>query len=266
MNKNAYKYNEKLYVENLLANNKFSKNETVDLKILAKYYKSKGFTNSQIKDLIVSFCEENIKQFNKDIHFKMINKVVNYIKKDSSNLLVIESIHITDKEFEYVKNYCGDDTEKIIILGLIIQNKINKMVTRNVLDIDVWNNYFGVDDRCKHELKRNCGLKNIKILEVFLHKMFLEGLTEVKAGFKTKLKFIDDIEQSDNTIYELKVLNNFNLVYEKLNGNNKITECQVCGELIRNGKTKSYNYCKECSVEVDRMKSLERWRKKTSII
>ena len=45
----------------------------------------------------------------------------------------------------------------------------------------------------------------------------------------------------------------------------KTIKCEVCGKLIKYNSKKIPKYCSECAKEVDRKKSLERWKYKTSI-
>lgn len=258
MNKNLFLYNERLYAEYVMSTGDLGKHKTRSLKILAKYYKHIGLSLVEVKEKIINFCKDNIKGFDIDVDFRMINNIVNYAKKNTSKLLIIDKVCITDGELKFVNDVELSEDHKKVLLGLIIQDKINEQLAINAYDVDNWKHYFGSSKSEYQTLKKNCGIKSVSVLMEIMHDLCINGLTENKIGRKPRLKFIDiiDIIDDGNIIYELKVINNFNLLYEKLNGNKKITECQVCGELIRKSNNKSI-YCNICAKEINIQKTME---------
>lgn len=260
MNSNLFLYNEKLYAEHIISTGELGKHKTRELRILGKYYKYIGMSIVEIKDKIIEFCNDNVSGFDMDIDFRMINNIINYTKKNTSKLLIIESVPITDEELNFVNSVDLSYDHKKVLLGLIIHNKINKEIATNAYSIDSWKNYFGSNSREYQVLRNNCGIKNNAVMMSIMHDLYINGFTENRVGKKPRLKFINEIKDG-NVIYELKVINNFSLLYEKLNGNNKITECTICGELIRRKLRSMDKYCSACAKE-KRLESHGRYNKK----
>ena len=125
MNESLFKYNEKIYAEEIIKRGFITNRKIKELQILSKYLKYKGMSIKEIEEYIINFCNKNISEFDYSIHFRMVNKVINYCKKPTNNLLIINSICVYQEEIEYVNNLDLSDIHKKVLFGLIIQNKIN---------------------------------------------------------------------------------------------------------------------------------------------
>ncbi|KOS61448.1 hypothetical protein FJQ98_16625 [Lysinibacillus agricola] len=252
MGMNKY-YKEKEYIEELLKKNKLDTGIRGDLKTLAKYYKHLGQDKDAIEKSLYEFCEKKCKGwFNKVRHYKMIDNAITYALKDDSVLIQIESIEVTKKEMEFIESLKYEELEKKIIFSLLIINKLNNARAK-MRGIDSKNNYFGGSG--EYSYKSLMDTLNEKLTRTYrekgIHRTIKQfnddGLTRTTNRLSLELLFLNQIEEDEETIFEVNDFDNIGLAYEYYYGSKKVKKCIECGNLIRNTNYKN-QYCNSCKI------------------
>ena len=245
---NKYTYNEKLYAETIENNGFQTKFLKYEITIMCKYFRSLGNTRSQTKDLIYKFCEDNLLGFRRENYFQIINRALEVSGKKNNKLIVIESVKISDKEMNYIKNLPTSDENKKVVLALLVKNKLER--AKQTINNGEYKgfNYFSGNKAQYGELHKMANLPNKYKINDCIYELDELGVVEAKMKGKIKLKFIEEIEESDKYDLEIKQFWNIGLYFDKSNGDKKVKECEVCGELFRINSNRS-KYCQECAKE-----------------
>lgn len=262
-NINKY-YKEKDYAEWLLKQRKLDNNASSDLRILGKYYISQDKSYKEVEKLLYNFCEKKYKSwFNKVTHYRLIDSVINYIRKPENKLVQIEKVNVSNSEIDYLESLNYEHFEKKILFSLLVFDKLKheKAKIRGTENEEL--HYFGGSgeysyktllDSLQEKITRTYREKGIhKTIKMFND----DGLTRTTQKTALELLFIKQIEQDKSVAIEINDFETIGLYYEAYNGNQKVKWCEECGEkLIKINSNKS-KYCKDCFKYVKNSKNKE---------
>ena len=246
---NKYTYNEKLYAETIEKHGFQSKFLKYEIIIMCKYFRSLGNTRSQTKDLIYKFCEDNLLGFRRENYFQIINRALEISGKKNNKLIVIESVKISDKEMSYIKDLSTSDENKKVTLALLVKNKLER--SKQIINNGKYEgfNYFSGNKAQYGELHKMANLPSKCKINDCIYELDELGVVEAKMKGKIKLKFIEEIEESNKCDLEIKQFWNIGLYFDKFNDNKKVRECDVCDELFKINSNRN-KYCKECAKKI----------------
>lgn len=260
-------YKEKDYAESLLKKRSVDVGAKGDLKILAKYYKAQNKKYKEIEESLYQFANTKCKKWFKDVlHFKLIDSAVNFTKKKDNVLVQIESIEIYDSELNYINSLDYSYVEKKILFSMLVINKLkHKRMEIKGLEVDYDNNYFGggtfsykiMLETLQEKLTRTFKEKEIhKIIKKFNE----DGIVRTTRSTSLELLFINEIEQSDNVMLEVKDFDTIGLYFDSIYKSDTVKICRECSKLLK-VTTGNNTYCKLCSIEVNKRKTLENYYK-----
>lgn len=260
MTLNKY-YKEKDYAEEMLRKRDFDVRSAGDLKILAKYLKYIG--EGKIEDKLMDFCKKKGKKWFKEaVNYKLIDNSMLFIQKKENKLVQIENIPITKGEMEYIESLPYGKLEKKILFTFIVINKLKHL--KNELrgfEVNYNQNYFGgsgsfsyktLMETLQEKLTRTFKEKGIhKTIKMFNDN----GLTRTTQNTALELLFINNIEESDMIVLEVRDFDTIGLYYDYYIGDIKIKKCEDCDLLIKI-TTGNKTRCKKCQDTANQ----ESWR------
>jgi len=246
------KYNEKLYAERLLKEGFLTKYIAYELKILVKYYKQEmKISAKQRKILIYEFCEKYIIEFNRVKYFKIINSALRYGSKGINKLIVINSIQVTDKEIEYINGLEIEEHYKKVLFTLMIKTKLNKELCLQKFNNASKFNFFGGKVELYKEIKQMSKIPDTYDINIIINYLSNMGYIDIRNRGRVNLLFIENIELSNDIVFEVNNFYNIGYYFDWFNGENGVIKCENegCEELVK--KTgKNQKYCKECWKEI----------------
>jgi hypothetical protein len=101
-----------------------------DFNILAKYYKSLGYSQNKIKDSLIKFGYDVIPSFNEVTSYRMINKAIRISEKN--DLSVRHDVFVTDAELESIKSIKNYKHEKILFTMLVVSKFFNSSTSEKI--------------------------------------------------------------------------------------------------------------------------------------
>ena len=258
-------YREKDYVEEILNNGFTSKYLLHEMKLLAKYYKELKLSEEERKDKLYSFCEDNIKDFNKVSYFKTINRALNYATNKDEGLVQIDGVNISKIELEYIDKLDIDDNLKKLVFTLLVLTRLNKKYLKSrdgELKTDSYyfgghNNYRELTTCSKITFDKKNGIKNIHDVINILDQ---KKIVEIVGKGNIKLLFMYEIEDDESKGVLVDKFDVIGYFYDMHKGNKKIKRCEGCGVLVKVTGNRQV-YCKECWKEKEMDRQREKWHK-----
>jgi hypothetical protein len=251
-----FQYKERTYAKEIMSKGFITKHIKYELQLLVKYYKELGCKPKERKELIYQFCEKYLDGFDRVIHFKLINSVLNNGKNKSNVLVEIENIPLTKEELNYINNLEIDHDYKKVIFTLLVLDKLNKQYHEIKNDPKSNEHYFGgakkykeLIDSSKITLKQNKQIHNI------IGELSEIRVIEILGNSSIKLSFIYNIPESEEILFSIKSFDNIGYYYDLHTDENKVKKCECCETPIKPKNNKN-KYCEKCAKE----KELERQR------
>lgn len=258
--------NELEYAENMLQSGFKSKRYEYELKMLAKYYFSKGISTEDIQCLLLKFCNKYITDFNEIKYMNMLKRTLKYAQINS--IFIVSPVDVTLSEIEKIRELEDLKLEKIMFILLVI-SKINRQSYE-----------LYIEDKIKHK-KKNAAMPKIideyyadgKINSFFskakiylkrkeragiIKKLIDKGLIGMTKSCKYEINFIDR-ENCNNIALTINNFSNFVLEYMRYIGDN-IGTCEECSGLFEI-KGKNHKYCKNCWHKINRDQTRNRVKK-----
>jgi len=265
MFKNQYK--EKSYVDEILNDGFTSKYLLHEMKLLAKHYKELDFDEEKRKDELYSFCEANIKDFNRVAYFKTINRALNYATNKDEALVQVDNTNISKSELDYIDNLDIDDNLKKLTFTLLVLTKLNKTYLESRdggLKTDSYyfgghHNYRELTSCSKVTFNKKSGIKNIHDAINILDQ---KKIVEIVGKGNIKLLFMYEIEDDESDGILVDKFDVIGYFYDMYKGDKKIKRCEneECGTLIKVSGNRQV-YCKECWKEKDAELNKERCKR-----
>lgn len=247
-----YKYNEKEYAKAIINQGFITKYYSYELKILAKYYrKEENKKAKERKELLYKFCEEHITNFNRVKYFKMINSALKYGSKKKNQLIIIKSVPVTIKEIEYVNKLDIDYNYKKVLFTFIMKNKLNKELCLQKFGKASDYNFFGGKREFYKEVYEMSKVSKKKDINTIINELSNFGYIDVRTRGRINLLFIDNIEESDDIIFNIEDFDDIGYYFDYYNGENNVIECanENCHRLIKKSSNK-IKYCSSCAMEI----------------
>lgn len=227
--------------------------------LLAKYYYSNGMNKEQIVDEIDCFFKMNYKQYNSVLWNDLIESIVKQVIKDNKQLVHIDNIKITKSEIDFIKNIKGEKLQKLAFTYLVYAKIFNLINPDN----NNWVNSMHRNEIFKDADITETGKNQLLTLKSMVDNNILKTAKNITNNSVNVENYINEEDESVLIIDDFRALG---LQYLKFLGDNRIIKCEVCGKHIKAKSKKPPKYCNKCAKEIDKKKSLERWKNnKTSI-
>ena len=247
-----YKYQEETYALEILKNGFTSSFIASELKILVKYFKQLGHKPKEREELIYQFCEKYLDGYNKVLHYKIINSVLNYGKKKDAVLIQIDNVVVTSGEISFIDNLELNQDHKKILFTLLILSKLNKNeyeIRHGKKANDEY--YFGGKESYYRDLKKRANVptyrtKKDKNVNEIIYDLNQLKLTESVSRGVLKLNYLYEIPRDGDVVITVNNYDNIGLYYDLYSGIDKIKQCECCGVPIKVNNNKM-KYCGVCA-------------------
>lgn len=257
-----FQYKERTYAKEILSKGFTSKHIKYELQLLVKYYKELGHKPKERKELIYNFCEKYLEGFDRVIHFKLINSILNHGSNRKNILVEIDSIDITVDEFAYIDNLDIDHEHKKVVFTLLVLDKLNKKYHEIRNELQNNEHYFGGSQKYKELISSSkVSLKKNNLIHNTIGKLGEKGIVQITGNSSIKLSFVYEIPESVDVSISIKTFDSIGYYYDLHTGENKIKKCENCEIPIKVTNNKS-KYCNDCAKEINRLKTLENYHNK----
>jgi hypothetical protein len=219
------------------------KKPTNTIRTLIKYFYSNGLDKTQIRDEIENFMEKYYIDFNSASWQTTLDNMVKTYAKEKHNLIKIDSVNITNSEWNKILSINNIKLEKILFILLVYAKVLNKVNAQN-------NNW--VNKECNVLFKAAKLTETGKQQRLILKQLGDMGYIQIPIMVNGTSVRVDFVDEQSEVIYELTDFDNIILSYLKLKGENiKMCETEGCNHLIKitNNKKK---YCDECAKEIEK--------------
>lgn len=240
---------EREYAEAILSSGMSVKKPAEALSVLSRYFYSQGMNQSEISKEL----ENYMIRANEDASLpKWQSTIEKYARSAGKYKLVeIDHISITKKEFDTISKIHSVPLQRLAFTLLCIAKFYNASSSSN-------NNWVNKPDKEFFKLaniQTSCLKQSLMIND--LYTMGLIGYSKVVDNTNINVKFVDNKGVAELDVFDFRNLGN---QYMRYKGFGKFVECESCGLVIRKTNNR-LKYCKECAVEIDRKKSISRWKK-----
>jgi len=240
------KYNEQDYAIQVEKNGFLTKYHNYELMLLIKYWKQYGIKPKQRKEKLYSFCKDNIENFNEIKYFKKLNYILREGGKKDNPLIIIENIPITDNEIKYINNLNIDYNFKKILFTLLVEMKVKKEIGRLKYGEVTKYNYIRGNQNTYNEIFEVAKIPNNNYkINVIINELEQLEYIDVRTRGRIRLLFMDYIEESNVTVFDVTTFDNMGYYFDWYNGDLKIIECENCGKLIKATSNRK-KYCSVC--------------------
>jgi hypothetical protein len=258
---NNFQYKERTYAKEILEKGFISNHIKYELQLLVKYYKELGHKPKERKELLYKFCEKHLEGFDRVIHFKLINSVLNHVISKKNIIIEIENVNVTDEELKYIDNLDIEHDYKKVVFTLFVLDKLNKEYHKLRNEPSNEEHYFGGSKKYKELISSSkITLKKNNIIHNMIGELDGIGIVQITSNSSIKLSFIYEISESDNVVLKVSTYDNIGYYYDLHAGENKIKQCERCETPIKI-IGKNTKYCDSCRSIIEKEKGRERVRK-----
>lgn len=209
-----------------------------DLYLICKKYYTDGLDYKQCKDNVIKFYEKNNIILSKN-DFEYIYKSFETIKKNNSQLEIINSLPISQSDIDVLLKIDDEDSKKIM-LSLIFFVKLENYKKPNDLKTSWCNESLNKIFSISQVNKKNDD--KLLILNNLFKNNFIDINRKVFDDIAIKVNHIDHLDD------ERFVIRDKNKIYQTFLyhlGEGNIEKCGICNNLFKN-KNKKYNICNSC--------------------
>lgn len=222
---------------------KIDSKPTETLRILIKYYLSKGFDKDDIFNILDAYMISNFNGYTPSKWHSLMKGMIKATSKcNNYELLNIEEVIISEEEWNSILALDNKQLEKIAFILLIYQ-KINEQ--RNP-ESDGWINQ-NISDIFKEASVSHMITGDNTLM--MLHELYEVGyISQKKSCDATSLRINYRAEGKPKII-----ISNFNNVisyYDEYRNNIKYSECEICSMRIAQKSKKPKKYCNKCAKNV----------------
>lgn len=244
--------NEKACAEYALESLTMGEKPAETLSRIARYYYSEGHKKKEIEGLLEDFmlkCDPTVNLV------KWQNTIDRVVKSsDKYGLIEIDGISVTQSEMEHINILESKPLRRLMFTMLCLAKYGNAISDTN-------NNWVNRKDK---------DIFSLANITVTTKKQSLMINDLHSAGYIRYSRVVDNMNLNvaiiDNDSPEVMHVTDFrNLGYQYLRYcGDKYIECQCCGKVVKEGHGRQ-KYCKECAVEVDRQKAVERYHNRLTL-
>ena len=241
--------NEREYAESILSCKTTTKKPSEALSIIARYLYTNGYKPSEISQKLEDYIIRIDENASIPKWQKTIDKYVSNASKYS--LTEIESIPVTQSELEVIASISGAQLKRLAFTLLCVAKFYNENNAFN-------NNWVNKPDK---EIFRLANIQTTSMKQSLmlndLYSLGLIGYSNLVDNINVNVKFVDN--DSEPILY-ISDFRNLGYQYLRYIGQGTFTKCKSCGLIMRKSSNR-LKYCADCAADIDRMKSVERWRK-----
>ena len=253
-------------LEKLLADpNDINFDTKIKIKILIKYYKSKGMTKNEIRNELDSFLMKYCVKFCYAEWDDLLRRYVNkYTKAEHCELKKTNDIVIYKEELDFISSEWNIEgiksieIEKLLFVMLVLAKSSGDGTwlsynDKIVFDLAKYKFNRGNRERQKGEVLYKLGHCDKKVLECMLYSQ--SGSIKLLYGKKEGEEIIR-VRNDEN-------IDNIIVKYLDWRQKPNYNYCKVCGKEIKL-KTKNSNakYCNKCAKDIKEKQDLERYKNK----
>jgi hypothetical protein len=234
-------FNEKKYAEDMMASGFQSTNIKFDLRVLGKYYYFEhSHTIESVKKILISFCEYWLPGFRIEMHYHLINSVIQHIKSANCKYIVLEGVYLSQEFVNYFNSLDVDMETKKILFTLGVWGKINDTLGYSKMYAYSYNDY--------RDLKKAANIETGGDILDKIHELSNLGYVRGCYTGAIELTFIKDIPEGID-IYKVTDFNNIGRWMEFYNGIKNYMTCENCKKIFKPKSTKETRrkYCVDCS-------------------
>lgn len=230
-----------------------------DLFMYTKYLKYKKaiesgidydtITESQLRDFndtveheLRGFCERACLDFNYTTKYQDIDFALEYSCK--YKLKLPRPLPITQREWDSIMSVSNENYRKMLFVMLVDAKYYKYFSTSVENDKQIDDTTVFYVHMTRSEIQKAVKVKYVSQSEkdFFLGCINRKGLFDISDSRLCSwyIKFVDI--SNKNVIEYITDYDHLDLYYEKLSGG-KIGQCEYCGKLFRQGKTKTASYC-----------------------
>ena len=253
-----YIMNERKYAEKILNGDSVieERNKLYTVNVIAKYYRSNGYNDKEIKTEIEKLIRERLPGTPKKYARSWTKKILEMSKKYP--LCEIDSIAVTKPEMELIKSLRSDKVKdsnlQKLAFTLLCFSKFETL--RGIKDGWInteWKHLFSAANIKGITVKRQC---------LFIYELYRLGYISLNPKIENhSIKFLS--LRDGETEISVTNINECGKIFEEHCGK-KFARCKVCDAMIpvTNGRNM---YCRDCAVSIDREKARERMRKTVGV-
>lgn len=258
--------NEKKFAEELLNGNGYGINSSYTTIIMAKYFKSQGQSNKDIRTALEKLIDERLphespygRRVWADTKKRWIDRAVSIAGKFP--LYDFDKIVITKPEMEFVKSIHSEKFKDYRIrrfaFALLCFAKFEAARGKK----DGWVNIGAKDIFAAADLKGMTSTKQ----NYLIHELYKAGYVDISSVIRThgnvgiRVMYIKDGKN------ELAIdnINEVGKIFRQYNGE-KVVRCARCGKLVC-ATGRRMKYCTNCAAIINREKSKERMKKNRGV-
>lgn len=241
-------FNEKKYVEDILALGKFTAKPSTDIYMLTKYYFHMGYRSEEIIEKIMEFVQ--VASNNPKAWKSRVKQTVKNFK--GAKLNIVEEIHLTQSELDAIFALTKEHYQKLAF-GLLVWLKVINTARGKQ------NDWMNLEDTV--EL-----FKDIQVNRNSADRDFMIGTLEewgyvfntVRSGScAVKINYVDWEGAPVLTITSFSDFIADYYLYKK----EKVIRCTECNKRIVVKKNARTKYCKSCARNANARKNCERVKK-----
>lgn len=238
--------NEKVFAENVIANRNLGKNPVATLGCVARYYSYLGYNKGDIYKLL----EKLMIQCDPTVNIVKWQDTLERIAKqaDKYKLIMLDGVDITECELEYIDKL-ESVMQKRLMFTLLCLAKYGNAI--NPLNND-WVNKKDSDIFSLANVKVTTKKQSLMLNDLW--RIGYIGFSRIVDNININVKIINEDSPVVLSVSDFRNLGNQIMVYY---GFEYIT-CVSCGAVVKpHGKRQ--RYCKECSLKVNRQRTLEKY-------
>lgn len=246
--------NEIEIVKAALNNNVISKNPSITLKALLKYYYLHKVTDKEmLKEILMCFMQQSYDDFIRSKWETSINRLVENFFKNLKKydvkieLIDIKNIEVREKELEEIRKLNNITLEKVAFV-LLIYAKISNIIMKNASG---WIN-ISCPTICKEAKVNLKGTDKYKVFHELYERKYIQQLSSTE---KTNIR-VDYLDYESETIIEINQFEGVVHYYLNWIGENWRL-CEKCKKKWFKAKNNKNKYCRFCAKEME----LEKYKK-----
>ena len=244
--------NEREYAEAALERCTLDQKPLETLSRVARYYAAMGYKTSDIRLLLETFmlkCDPGINIVKwQDTIDRQAKEAGKY------SLVEIEYIPITQKELDVCNSLNGKQMKRLMFTLICFAKFANEVNDKN-------NNWVNKQD--KEIFKTANIVTSVKRQSLMLNDLRESGLIRFSRKVDNVNINVECIDNEGDPV--LKIYDYRNLGYQLLKYlGEPYFECQSCGLVIKRTSNRG-KYCHDCAEEINRQKTLEKWKNETSM-
>jgi len=244
-----YKYDEIAYAEKIYKDNKFqTKHIPTELKLLVLYYRDYLHLKAKDrKEKLTRFCIDNIPNYNRATHFKVVNRALQKGSSKKEKLVKIESIPIYQKELDYINNLDIQYDYKKLLFAFLVQMRLNKTMfeIRNKDKKYKSTNYFKGGKQKYQNIKSMANVSSkININDEFINQLSQgdNPLISILHSGLISLNFLNECKQTGDIVIKIKDYENVGWYFDYYNHVDDIVLCEYCKQPFKQ-KRKDSRFC-----------------------